>query len=213
MGFYLNKLIDNCKYTGKNMSDAEKGAPPSYNSVFGKLKAEREKGTTSFLKNSSSILAQSGEFSVFILLLLVIPVLMIVYGSINIKNCQVESYIPIWLIVAGVFSIIQQLLQLLNYWNKRNTPEEEQEANKTSQAGSTLLGCFNIAWFICGNVWVFGAYNDGIQFDDPTSDKYCEQTTFYLAFWSIIVAYIIIGLFCFCGCCICACIGWWCKSD
>ena len=42
------------------MSDAEKGAPPSYNSVFGKLKAEREKGATSFLKNSSSILAQSG---------------------------------------------------------------------------------------------------------------------------------------------------------
>ena len=71
-------------------------------------------------------------------------------GSINIANCQIQRFIPIWLIVAGVFSIIQQLLQLLNYWNKRNTPEEEQEANKTSQAGSTLLGCFNIAWFICG---------------------------------------------------------------
>ena len=46
------------------MSDAEKGAPPSYNSVFGKLRAEREKGTTSFLKNSSSILAQSGTSTV-----------------------------------------------------------------------------------------------------------------------------------------------------
>jgi len=194
------------------MSDAEKAAPPSYNSVFGKLKAEREKGTTSFLKNSSGILAQSGEFSVFILLLLVVPILMIVYGSINLNNCSVQRFIPIWLIVAGVFSIIQQLLQLLNYWNKRNTPEEEQEANKTSQAGSTLLGCFNIAWFICGNVWVFGAYSDVI-FTDPTSSDYCHQTTFYLAFWSIIVAYIFIGLFCFCGCCICACIGWWCKSD
>merc|ERR1712002_1161541 len=212
MGFYLNKLIDNCKYTGKNMSDAEKAAPPSYNSVFGKLKAEREKGTTSFLKNSSGILAQSGEFSVFVLLLLVVPILFIVYGSINLGNCTIQRFIPIWLIVAGVFSIIQQLLQLLNYWNKRNTPEEEQEANKPSQAGSTLLGCFNIAWFIAGNVWVFGAYSDVVT-DDPSSVNYCHQTTYYLACWSIIVAYIIIGLFCFCGCCICACIGWWCKSD
>merc|ERR1712002_1152962 len=146
MGFYLNKLINSFNQISIKMSDAEKGAPPSYNSVFGKLKAEREKGATSFLKNSSSILAQSGEFSVFVLLLLVVPILFIVYGSINIKNCEIQRFIPIWLIVAGVFSIIQQLLQLLNYWNKRNTPEEEQEANKPSQAGSTLLGCFNIAW-------------------------------------------------------------------
>lgn len=41
------------------MSDAEKASPPSYSSVFGKLKAEREKGTKDFLKNSSSIVAES----------------------------------------------------------------------------------------------------------------------------------------------------------
>ena len=41
------------------MSDAEKASPPSYSSVFGKLKAEREKGTKDFLKNSSSIVTES----------------------------------------------------------------------------------------------------------------------------------------------------------
>jgi len=193
------------------MCDAEKASPPSYSSVFGKLKAEREKGTKDFLKNSSSIVTESCEFSIFNLFLLALPVVMIVYGSINLANCPVQRYIPIWLIVAGVFGIIQQLLQLFSYWKNRNTTEEEKEAKKSSQHGASILSCFNLAWFICGNVWVFGAFND-VTFADSNADTFCEQTTFNLAFWSIIVVYILVGLFCFCGLCICTCIAWACKS-
>merc|ERR1712002_600498 len=191
------------------MSDAEKAAPPSYNSVFGKLKAEREKGTTGFLKNSSGILAQSGEFSVFVLLLLVVPILFIVYGSINLGNCTVQRLIPIWLIVAGVFSIIQQLLQLLDHWKNRKV--KQQEVNKPIRALSIICGCFNIAWFISGNVWVFGAYSD-VTFAESAATTFCDQTTFNLAFWSIVVAYILGGLFRFCGCCFLICVGMACNE-
>ena len=36
-----------------------------------------------------------------------IPIVMIIIGALNVKNCTIQTLIPIWLIVAGGLSIIK----------------------------------------------------------------------------------------------------------
>ena len=73
-------------------------------------------------------------------------------GSINLGNCAVQSYIPIWLIVAGVFCIIQQVHQITSYWRNRNKTGEEKKTSKLNRNITGVFRWFSLAWFICGKL-------------------------------------------------------------
>jgi len=188
------------------------GPPPAYDSLYGKLLAERAKTSDNkeFMANGANILSSSVGFIIFLAVSMVLPVCMIVFGSLNLQNCPVQRLIPIWLIVAGATSAILQFINIVNGFltRKREGHQnlEEGDKNSTTSGGNGILGCFNFVWFICGNVWVFGVHNRVVH-DDDASDNYCDGTAYNLAFWSIIAAYIFIGFFCFCGCCVACCVG------
>ena len=63
------------------------------------------------------------------------------------------------------------------------------------------LSLFSFIWFIAGNVWVFGNYQPhyNIRLADP--HKYCDETTYKLAFWVIIATYVASIL----SCCLSSC--------
>jgi hypothetical protein len=50
---------------------------------------------------------------VILSILMAIPVAMIVVGALNVKNCNIQTLIPIWLIVAGGLSIVKNLSTLI----------------------------------------------------------------------------------------------------
>jgi len=188
------------------------GPPPAYDSLYGKLLAERAKTTDNkkFMANGANILSSSIGFIIFLAVSMILPVCMIVFGSLNLGKCQIQRLIPIWLIVAGATSAVLQAINIVSGWMTRKRCEhenlEDDADNSTTSGGNGLLGCFNFAWFICGNVWVFGVHGRVVH-DDPSSENYCDGTAYNLAFWSIIAAYIFIGFFCCCGCCIACCVG------
>lgn len=175
--------------------------PPAYDSIYGKLKAEREKSSsqTDFLTNSCTIIGSSVGFTAFLLITLILPVAMIVVGALNLGNCPIQRYIPIWMLVAGITSAIMQVFNVVINKSKSNG----EEPDSRNSGGNGCLGCFNFAWFIAGNVWVFGVHPT-VELSDPTSGLYCNALCYNLAFWAIVGTYIMIGLFC-CGCC-CLCL-------
>ncbi|CAF2315735.1 unnamed protein product [Rotaria sp. Silwood2] len=161
-----------------------------------------------FLPPFLSLLLGSNYFLIVLCILLIVPVLELAIGVAYQDQCPVSSYIPKYLIVTGACGIIVIALTIMIIvsficCNKQDTI-----------AGSCLGTCviailiviiclmtfFLFAWFIAGNVWVFGARNI-VDFDDKKSINYCHSTLYNFAFWIVIITYIMTVV----GCCVSCC--------
>ncbi len=122
-------------------------------------------------------------------------------------DCTIEPLIPIYLIVAGAFGIFRNLIAICC---KASEKHQERQGQQASQPGAGrrgfegLIDCFLLAWFICGNVWIYKNYQP--NYDLKTSAQYCHQTLYLFAFWLTTATYILMGTFCVCGCCIMVCL-------
>ncbi|KAG8585515.1 hypothetical protein GDO81_005056, partial [Engystomops pustulosus] len=76
---------------------------------------------------------------IVMVLLNAVGIAMIAMGSIYIKDCAIEPNIPIYLIVAGVTSLIMFVLSPLHLL-----------APKVMYALETIVSLFAFAWFIAG---------------------------------------------------------------
>uniref|UniRef100_A0A8C4SMA4 Uncharacterized protein n=1 Tax=Erpetoichthys calabaricus TaxID=27687 RepID=A0A8C4SMA4_ERPCA len=133
-----------------------------------------------------------------------LPVAQITIGSIYLNSCPVQHYIPIYLIVSGVFSLVMDFLSFFHLG------KEAEEVGSNARGGSTmgngLLSLFMFCWFITGNVWIYSIYQP--NYDEQSGDPYCNKTLYLFAFWSTTVVYIGLGILLLVGCCflLCACI-------
>lgn len=97
---------------------------------------------------------------------IVIPICMIVVGSVYLHECPQGEYIPVYLLVggefyilfcfsrlisvsfSGIFGILKQLLHLSA--RVRQTEQEREEEDLRQSPTQTLLNCFMLGWFIIG---------------------------------------------------------------
>ncbi|ESP00045.1 hypothetical protein LOTGIDRAFT_230986 [Lottia gigantea] len=179
------------------------GPPPSYDSLFGRVKEAKAKssGVLDFLMKVLETLVSTLCFTILLGIIFAIPIAMICMGSIHLEDCPRERFIPIYLIVAGAFGAFRNLVSFVPRLCKSDDEEETPpEAKKKGQKSFHLIDCFLFGWFIAGNVWIYRVYND-FNATDPTSSYYCEPTLYYFAFWLTTATYILIGSMCFCICC------------
>ncbi|XP_072376404.1 transmembrane protein 272-like isoform X2 [Diabrotica undecimpunctata] len=132
--------------------------PPSYDSLFGRVREAQKtsKGILDFLKNIIIIVLGTLGCTIILGVTIVIPICMIVMGSIYLHDCPQGEYIPVYLLVGGIFGVVKQLLHLSA--RVRQTEEERQEENLRQSPTQTLLNCFMLGWFIIGSVWVYKEY-------------------------------------------------------
>ncbi|CAK8683703.1 transmembrane protein 272-like [Clavelina lepadiformis] len=188
--------------------------PPTYESIYGEIKAAQRNSSNRghFLKSVCLILFNTIGFTILIAVLLAVPIAMIVVGALNLHRCPIERFIPIWLIVGGSVGAFMQLMSIIKrIKSKCEGTESEEEDGKAYSGCSGLLGCFNIAWFLAGNVWVYRIYHPNTNPADD--DSWCDATTYYLAFWVITSVYIAILFMCCCSCCIAVLVGGKSSSD
>ena len=146
----------------------------------------------------ASIVGGSILTTVCLIIYSAFPVVQIIVGVFNKENCQVQTMIPVWLIVMGAGSLIIAFVKIFKniiIFIKKQRFEEVQKP--------VLLNCFSfcgtiflLVWFILGNVWVYSKWNT-VRYDkylDPYN--YCDKLTYLLAFWSITISNVFIGLAC-----------------
>ena len=63
-------------------------------------------------------------------------------------DCPAEKYIPIYLIVGGVFGVIKNLLNIGQRAKNRKDNQDEENAKTNPLDG--ILNCLLMAWFIAG---------------------------------------------------------------
>merc|ERR1712168_392433 len=119
---------------------------------------------------------------------------MIVVGGVYINDCPMQNYIPIYLIVAGVFSLLEMIFSIVR---------AQISDDVKPRVYDTLVGLFFFAWFICGNVWIYGIH--GKFSDDIGSELYCNAHLYWFAFSITTIGYICVGIALLGACLYCCC--------
>ncbi|XP_064630558.1 transmembrane protein 272-like isoform X2 [Lineus longissimus] len=135
--------------------------------------------------------------------MLVIPISMIAVGAVFLHDCHYERYIPIYLIVGGVFSTLLNIYRLVH-----SALGAKKKEGRRGLPFDMIVGLFLFCWFIAGNVWIYSIYRT-VNLDDTNAANYCRRPLYLYSFWITTIGWIFIILSLLCGClcgCIAACI-------
>ncbi|KAM4536669.1 transmembrane protein 272-like [Odontesthes bonariensis] len=132
------------------------------------------------------------------LLTCALPIAQISIGAVYLNDCPQQPYIPIYLIVLGVFGLA------LSCFPTAQKPDDG-TINRPCATWNSLISLFLFCWFITGNVWIYSIYEPNYNKNTTNVDPYCDKTVYLFAFWTTTLVYILIGFFLFIGCCCCCC--------
>jgi len=72
-------------------------------------------------------------------------------GAVYLDDCPIQRYIPIYLIVGGVFALWETLSGMVQSICQVKDPDGERSTfNRICHVSESIIGCFTIAWFIAG---------------------------------------------------------------
>ncbi|KAM6970387.1 transmembrane protein 272-like [Aplochiton taeniatus] len=135
------------------------------------------------------------------LIVAALPVAQVAIGGMNLKSCPQQPYIPIYLVVSGVFSLVLALLSCLPCTREQEDGEQSL-ASSLCTLWNSLVSLFLFCWFIAGNVWIYSIYP--AKYDEKET-LYCNKSLYLFAFWSTTLMYILLGVFFVGGCCMLFC--------
>ncbi|MFT7796373.1 hypothetical protein Z043-123345 [Arapaima gigas] len=185
-----------------NLSPAwEQKPPPS--SLTGQL-LSLEMENRNLLQN----IPQPGKPSTPVLVIskliaIALPIAQITIGSLYLKDCPQQNYIPIYLVVSGVFSITLSLFSCLPC-TQESEGVEQGPLTSLCTAWNSLVSLFLFCWFIAGNVWIYSIYPP--NYNSTSSALYCDKTLYLFAFWTTTLVYILLGVALVVCCCAVFCI-------
>ncbi|XP_074479866.1 transmembrane protein 272-like [Sebastes fasciatus] len=134
----------------------------------------------------------------------VMPIAQIAIGAVHLDDCPRQHYIPVYLIVVGIFGLMLGVLSCLPC---TKTPEDGTSSpiSRLCTAWNSLITFFLFCWFIAGNVWIYSIYQPNYNKNTTNTDPYCDRTLYLFAFWTTTLVYILLGLFLVGGCCVLVC--------
>lgn len=160
--------------------------PPSYESIFGRLKSAKKDSSSDavFMKVAVNICCGSAVAIVCVAVVLAFMVAEIGVGAAYLHDCPAQRLIPIYLVVAGVFGTVKGLGLIMH---------------SAIHPIDWALNVFLFAWFICGNVWVYGLKGEWVS-SPSTAGNFCDPTLYHFAFWMVTLTYILLGVMLSAGC-------------
>ncbi|XP_055529415.1 transmembrane protein 272-like [Wyeomyia smithii] len=166
--------------------------PPPYESLTGRVREvhKASNGTFDFIKNVVSVLWETLGSTVILGITIIVPICMLGFGLVFMRQCPKSKYIPVFLLVGGGLGIIKQLLHLSIRVRRRI---EDRELEKLRQAPThTIINCFLSSWFVIGSYFVYGVYEP--NYDPASKDNYCNKTLYLFSFWLLTSIYVVLGI-------------------
>ncbi|XP_041635830.1 transmembrane protein 272-like [Cheilinus undulatus] len=138
------------------------------------------------------------------LFLCIMPIAQIAIGAVHLDDCPRQRYIPIYLIVVGVFGLVLTVLSCLPCARE---PKEGPPSplSRVCTIWNSLTSFFLFCWFIAGNVWIYSIYQPNYKKNTTDISSYCNKTLYLFAFWTTTLVYILLGGFLIGGCFVLVC--------
>ncbi|KAF4522563.1 hypothetical protein B566_EDAN012854 [Ephemera danica] len=130
-------------------------------------------------------------------LAVVIPGAMVVIGSLYFNECPQENKIPLYLVVGGSITLLNNLLG--NFRMQQNDDANHVSVTTRRSPLKAFITTFMFIWFILGSIWVYKEYEPSY---DPASPNYCNPTLYLFAFWVITSSYLVLMFISMAICCI-----------
>ncbi|CAF0732133.1 unnamed protein product [Adineta steineri] len=175
---------------------------PHYGSLRSRLVEEYTdcESLLEFAKKTVLVLIQTKVATVFLGLLLILPITMMSIGVSHLSDCPKQTHLPIYLFVAG---IVWTTKLLQNIWHKyrlqqkaSNDEEPPSERNDGHAFIDGLMTSFLIIWFFLGHYWL-STLDYPLQFEQPLEnpDVWCDKSVVLCTFASIFITYFILITF------------------
>ncbi|KAI4895741.1 hypothetical protein NFI96_024042 [Prochilodus magdalenae] len=138
------------------------------------------------------------------LFIVALPIIQLAIGVVYLKDCPQQTYIPLYMIVAGVFGLLLGLFSCLSC----SKPEEngwQYVFTHMCSVWNSLVSLFLFCWLIAGSVWIYSIYPANYN-KTGTGEPYCNKTLYLSAFWTTTLAYIVLAGLMLGACCVLICI-------
>lgn len=191
----------------ESVDDKKVEKTPPKKSVLEDLKSAKQQSSNSiqFARTFCGVIFGSVLWTVLVGIFNIIPITMIVIGSVYLNDCKIERMIPVYLVVYGALLLFRYLWTSCLRCSAKNDSDDIREKDVDTFQFCTvlvvLLDFFLIIWFIIGNVWIYGNFPD-VQYHNKGSSSYCHGVLYLFAFWHTTLHYIILGLLMLCCPCI-----------
>ncbi|XP_046546622.1 transmembrane protein 272-like isoform X2 [Haliotis rubra] len=177
--------------------EVEEQEPP-FSVVSGICEAGLEsKGPCEFLHRAFSLLGGAWPVTVFLVILLALPLVMTTIGVNYLHDCPREPKLPIYLVVGGCFGILKLIFLL---WKQVRRHKEvtdlhdDEDLVTMTRMTNIALNIFLTIWFVFGHYWVVGIWKPHFSAPLHEPKNWCERTVFLFSFWQLVICHIIIAL-------------------
>ncbi|GJQ82825.1 hypothetical protein Trydic_g13527 [Trypoxylus dichotomus] len=146
------------------------------------LHSETLKNDVDFLQSLVSIstfkeAARRPITSGIVILTYILFSVMLLVGMISLKTCSTHGIVSIYLIIAGITGIgIKMLTGTINKYLFNTL---------------IVLVVLYVIWHIICSYFIFKAYHPNY---DPEEGPYCSRVAYLVAFWSLVVQYMLFGV-------------------
>nr|XP_022319990.1 uncharacterized protein LOC111122506 [Crassostrea virginica] len=196
-----------CKSSSSRLTTSDPAdTPTSYGSIFSQIQENSSdcEGIYDFISRTYHVLHRSILSTVFLLMLLALPLSMIAVGSTYRNDCPREPRLPIYLLVGGSFGLIKVLLMLWDQKKQSNdacldddddSDTDDAVVQRTTKFTGFILSVFLSAWFVMGNVWFYEIWMPNFEQPLHEPSNWCHLIVFRYTFYHLVTCYGLITLF------------------
>ncbi|XP_053999805.1 uncharacterized protein LOC128887666 [Hylaeus anthracinus] len=193
------RLFNSSVMIPKNNTEKDNLGVITYGSVAFQLKDANLEAcsTCDFVFRALKVVSKTRIVTGCLVSYFIFSLVMLIFGWKYVKECTVEDRIPIYLVIAGILSMI--LMIFVGYLQLRSRkPEIMSTAPQSPEVIFTIviivgLSLFLIGWFVAGNYWILGimwpTFNDNMYM----KDMYCAKPLYIFSLVHLGVVYTIIA--------------------
>ncbi|XP_014476806.1 PREDICTED: uncharacterized protein LOC106745594 [Dinoponera quadriceps] len=186
------------KIPEKGDAEAANLGVATYGSVVFQLKdAHLEaNGICDFVFRALRVISKTMTFTICLSCLSTVPILMFIFGVQFIKECPIEPYIPVYMLIGGVLGAVRMFWALYSQIRSRRPEVLSVPATRPHVSPMKLLSialsCFLVGWFALGHYWILHIKWPEYEFSLYAPNKWCHKTLYIFSLVHLCVVYAVL---------------------